>query len=70
MGTIAFLVVVLTGAAVLCLAMFFRTKEIIVTGNDRYSDEELISASGIQLEQNILSVDRQRTAQQILDAFS
>lgn len=70
MGTIAFLVVVLTGAAVLCLAMFFRTKEIVVTGNDRYSDQELISASGIQLEQNIFSVDRSRTAQQILDAFS
>lgn len=70
MGTVAFLVMVLTGAAVLCLAMFFRTKEIVVTGNDRYSDEELISASGIQLEQNILSVDRRRTAQQILDAFS
>lgn len=70
MGYIAFLVVVLTGAAVLCLAMFFRTKEIIVTGNERYSDRELISASGIQLEQNVFSVDRRRTAQQIIDVFS
>lgn len=70
MGYIAFLVLVLTGAAVLCLAMFFRTKSITVTGNDRYSDKELISASGIQLEQNVFSVDRKRTARQIEDAFS
>lgn len=70
MGYIAFLVLVLTGAAVLCLAMFFRTKAITVTGNYRYSDKELISASGIQLEQNVFSVDRKRTAGQIIDAFS
>ena len=65
MGYVAFLVLVLTGAAILCLAMFFRTKEIVVTGNDRYTAEELISASGIQLEQNIFTVDRGRTAAQI-----
>lgn len=70
MGYIAFLVLVLTGAAVLCLAMFFRTKSIAVTGNERYSDKEIISASGIQLEQNVFSVDRKRTARQIEDAFS
>jgi len=70
MGYIAFLALVLTGAAVLCLAMFFRTKAIVVTGNERYSDKELISASGIQLEQNVFSVDRKRTAAQIIDAFS
>ena len=39
MGYVAFLVLVLTGAAILCLAMFFRTKEIVVTGNDRYTAE-------------------------------
>ena len=69
-GYIAFLVLVLTGAAALCLAMFFRTKEIVVTGNDRYSAEELISASGIQLEQNIFTVDRERTAAPIKSVFS
>ena len=42
MGYMAFLVLVLTGAAVLCLAMFFRTKAVTVTGNQRYTDEELI----------------------------
>lgn len=70
MGYVAFLALVLTGAGVLCLAMFFRTKEIVVTGNDRYTAEELISASGIQLEQNIFTVDRGRTAAQIKGAFS
>lgn len=69
-GYLAFLVLVLTGAGILCLAMFFRTKEITVSGNDRYTAEELISASGIQLEQNIFTVDRGRTAQQIMGAFS
>lgn len=69
-GYIAFLLLVLTGAGILCLAMFFRTKEIVVTGNDRYTAEELISASGIQLEQNIFSVDRERTAAQIKSVFS
>lgn len=69
-GYVAFLALVLTGAAVLCLAMFFRTKEIIVTGNERYTREELISASGLQLEQNIFSVDRERTAAQIKGVFS
>lgn len=70
LGYLAFLALVLTGAGVLCLAMFFRTKEIVVTGNDRYTAEELISASGIQLEQNIFTVDRGRTAAQIKGAFS
>jgi len=69
-GYIAFLILVLAGAAVLCLAMFFRTQEIVVTGNERYTTEELIGASGIQLEQNIFSVDRERTAAQIKSAFS
>lgn len=69
-GYLAFLALVLTGAAALCLAMFFRTKEIVVTGNDRYTAEELVSASGIQLEQNIFTVDRARTAEQIKGAFS
>ncbi len=70
LGYLAFLALVLTGAGVLCLAMFFRTKEIVVTGNDRYTVEELVSASGIQLEQNIFTVDRGRTAAQIKGAFS
>ena len=70
MGYLAFLVLVLTAAGILCLAMFFRTKEITVSGNDRYTPEELISASGIQLEQNIFTVDRGRTAAQIKGAFS
>ena len=70
LGYLAFLAVVLSTAAVLCLAMFFRTREIVVTGNSRYTAEELISASGIQLEQNIFTVDRGRTAAQIKGAFS
>lgn len=70
LGYVAFLAVVLSSAAVLCLAMFFRTQEIVVVGNQRYTAEELISASGIQLEQNIFAVDRARTAAQIKGVFS
>ena len=70
LGYMAFLAVVLTVAAVLCLAMFFRTQEIVVVGNQRYTAEEIISASGIQLEQNVFTVDRARTAEQIKGVFS
>ena len=49
LGYVAFLAVVLTTAAVLCLAMFFCTQEIVVSGNERYTADEIISASGIQL---------------------
>ena len=46
--------------------VFFRVNEVVVTGNSRYSTQEVIAASGIELGDNLFLVNRPQTAQSIL----
>lgn len=48
-----------------CVA-FFRVNEVTVTGNNRYSAQEVIAASGVELGDNLFLVNRPQTAQSIL----
>ena len=45
---IAVIVALTVGATV-----FFRVEQVTVTGNQRYTEEEIIAASGIQLGSNL-----------------
>ena len=51
-----------------CVA-FFRVNQVVVTGNSRYSAQEIITASGVELGDNLFLVNRPQTAQKILGSL-
>ena len=57
---------VIFAAILVGCVVFFRVNEVIVTGNSRYSDQEVIAASGVELGDNLFLVNRPQTAQSIL----
>jgi len=48
---------------------FFRVNHISVTGNSRYTTEEVVAAAGVSSGENLLLVDRNQTAIAITDAL-
>ena len=52
---IAVIVALTVGATV-----FFRVEQVTVTGNQRYTEEEIVAASGIQLGSNLYSLNKVR----------
>lgn len=59
-------VLVICGAVVAALTLFFRVDTIRVTGNDRYT-EEVIQASGIQLGDNLFLLNKYEAARSIAE---
>lgn len=57
--------VIFTAILVGCV-VFFRVNQVVVTGNSRYSAQEIIDASGVKLGDNLFLVNRPQTAQSIL----
>ncbi len=53
-------------AVVLCVAIFFKVGTITVTGNARYTADEIASASGIAVGDNMLMVNRSAASAQVL----
>lgn len=45
--------------------VFFRVETVTVTGNQRYTQEEIVTASGIQLGDNLYSLNKVRIGQNI-----
>lgn len=60
-----------TGAVVLALILgltiFFRVQNIRVTGNGKYTAQEIIDASGIDVGENLLLLGKSKAAGQILN---
>ena len=56
-ATIAFITAVVACAAVICLLMFFNISDITASGLVRYTTQEIVDASGIQIGQNIFAID-------------
>lgn len=54
-------VVALTGGA----TVFFRVETVTVTGNQRYTQEEIIAASGIQMGDNLYALNKVRIDRRI-----
>ncbi len=54
-------VVALTGGA----TVFFRVETVTVTGNQRYTQEEIIAASGIQMGDNLYALNKVRIDRKI-----
>ena len=57
---------VIFAAILMGCVVFFRVNQVVVTGNSRYSAQEVIAASGVELGDNLFLVNRPQTAQSIL----
>lgn len=62
----AFILILFLGTA---FFLFFRVKEISVTGNSVYSDEEIITATGIEIGDNIFSFSKKEMISDITDSM-
>jgi len=63
------LIIMLGAGATLFMTVLFQIEEIIVTGADRYADDEVIEVSGIETGENLLRLNTGRAADEILAAF-
>ena len=61
--------VVICGAISLALALFFKIETIRVNGNSRYTQEEVLSASGITAGDNMFFLNKFRAAETITAAL-
>lgn len=60
-------VLLIAGATIAALTLFFKVQSIVVNGSARYSEEEVIAASGIQLEDNLFLLNKYSAAQAIFE---
>lgn len=56
---------VICGAIVAALTLFFRVDTIVVTGNVRYTQEEIIAATGIQSGDNLSLLNKSNVARDL-----
>lgn len=56
-------------AAIVALTLFFKVQHITVTGTQRYSEAEIVAASGIEREDNLFLLNKYRVAQTIFDTL-
>lgn len=57
--------VLIVAAVVAACAIFFRVDEVQVTGNVRYTAQEIIDVTGIKAGDNLFTLDRARLAREI-----
>ncbi|MDE6591073.1 MAG: FtsQ-type POTRA domain-containing protein, partial [Oscillospiraceae bacterium] len=55
-------VLIVAAAVVLACVVFFRVNSVEVTGNVRYTTEEIIEASGITTGDNLVALSRSRVS--------
>ena len=60
-------IVVIAAAIVAATTLFFRIRTVTVSGNAIYSAEEVREASGLQIGQNLLVMDKFRVIEGMLD---
>ena len=56
----------LVAAATLGATVFFQVETIAVVGNSRYTAQEVIDASGVQIGDNLFQMNKNQISQQIL----
>lgn len=61
--------VVICGAIAVGLTLFFKVEDITVTGNVRYSQEKIITASGIEHEDNMFLMNKYDISDAITSAL-
>lgn len=73
-GRFAFLYKALTflvicGAIAVALAFFFKVETIVVTGNSRYSEQQIVEASGLHIGDNMFLLNKYDTSDRITSAL-
>lgn len=56
-----------TGAIVAAMTLFFKVQDVVVSGNERYREEEVVQASGIEKEDNLFLLNKYKAAQTIFE---
>lgn len=62
--------VVICGAIVAALALFFKVENIEVQGTERYTQEEVVAASGVEIGSNLFLMDKYDVASRIRSELS
>lgn len=62
-------VLVICGAVVAALTLFFRVDTIVVSGTERYTEEQVIEATGIETGDNLFLLNKYDAARNIADAL-
>ena len=58
--------VLLTAVAVVAaLTLFFKVDQVVVSGNDRYSTQEIVEVSGVEQGDNLILMDKYRIAEKL-----
>lgn len=58
--------VVLTAVAIVAaLTLFFKVEQVTVSGNERYSADEIIEVSGVEQGDNLILMDKYRIAEKL-----
>ena len=60
-------ILLIAGAVVAALTVFFKVQSITVSGNARYTSEEVVAASGIEIEDNLFLLNKYSAAQAIFE---
>ena len=61
-------VLVICGAIIAALTLFFRVDSIVVSGQQRYTDEQVQEASGVQIGDNLYLMNKNQVAANIVKA--
>ncbi len=64
-----FLILVMIGVIVASVTMFFQTAEIQVTGVSKYTADEIIAASGIQVGDNLFAMNKFEVERRIKEQY-
>lgn len=62
-------VLLVTAAVIVACVVFFRVNNITVVGNSRYTAQEIIDASGIQMGDNLIALPKSKIASRILSGL-
>lgn len=62
-------ILLVTAAVIIACVVFFRVNHVTVTGNSRYTAQEIIDASGIEVGDNLIALAKGRIANRILPAL-
>ena len=57
----------IVGAIVAAMTLFFKVQTIVVDGNERYGRDEIIAASGVKVEDNLFLLNKYGAAQAIFE---
>lgn len=60
---------VICAAIAVALTLFFKVEDITVVGNERYTQEQIVAASGIKMEDNMFIMNKYTISDQITSAL-